>query len=273
MASIHYFIIKLRILERLEVTVPLSATQQNNMVIVHLADSSYPFLINIFQFTVQFFHIRKIRSDRFIEKLITENHRFILIPVCNLAPDIAIQLLAGFTFKQPRISVAIIYIITRLSTRSIMHIKNQIKIGFTAPFHNTVYTGKTILTGSQPHKVLIREKLIMEWKTNGIRTCILNKLNIFTNDIIVFESFPKLSSKVGSYQLAEHFIDKPGRIRFVKLKHIPFRIQPIAQIGTHDKEFRTIRFYQVLPLNGYKLSKILYFFCLFTTTPQHQRSC
>ena len=199
MASIHYFIVKLRILERLEVTVPLSTTQQNNMVIVHFTDSSYAFLINIFQFTVQFFHIREIRSDRFIEKFIAENYRLILIPVCNLTPNIAVQLLAGFTFKQPGIPVTIIYIITRLSARSIVHIENQIKIGFTTPFHNTVYTGKAILTGSQPHKVLIRKKLIMERKTDGIRTCILNKLNILTSDIIVFECFPELSSKVRSH--------------------------------------------------------------------------
>ncbi|CDD91941.1 unknown [Bacteroides intestinalis CAG:315] len=112
----------------------------------------------------------------------------------------------------------------------------------------------------------------MEWKTDGIRTCILNKLNIFTSDIIVFECFPELSSKVGSHQLTEHLIDKPGRVRFAKLKHITFRIQPIAQIGTHDKEFRTIRLYQVLPLNGYKRSRILYFFCLFTATAQHKGS-
>ena len=237
------------------------------MVGVHLADSGYSLLIDIFQLTVQFFHIREVRSNRFVEKLITQNHRFIFITLRNLAPDVTIQLLAGFTFKQPGIAITVVNVISRLSARSIVHIKNQIKIGFTTPFHHTVHPGETILIGCQPHKVLICEQLIVKRQTDCIRTCILDELNIFTGDVIVLKRFPELSGKVGSHQLTEHLVDETGGIRLTELKHISFRIQPITQIGTHDKEFRTVGLYQILPLNCYKRGRFLCFFCLFTAAP------
>ena len=43
------------------------------------------------------------------------------------------------------------------------------------------------------------------------------------------------------------------------------RIQPVAQVGTHDEEFGTVGLYQVLTLNGYECIRS-YFFCrLFLT--------
>ena len=236
------------------------------MVSVHLTDSSYTHLIDIFQFAVQFFHIGEVRGNGLIEKLITEDNRLILITVCNLAPNVAIQLLTRFAFKQPGISVTIIDIITSLSARSIVHIKNQIKVSFTAPFHYTVHTGKAVLSGGQSHKVLIGEEFIMEREADSVRTCVLDELYVLTGNVIVFKRFPEFGGKVGSHQLAEHFIDETGRVGLAELKHIPFRVQPVTQIGTHDKEFRTVGLNQVLPLNCYKRGRFLCFFCLFTAT-------
>ena len=72
-----------------EVTVPLRATQQDDMVGVCLADGGCGSFIQRFQLAVQLFHIAEIGSDRLICQFVAEDNRLVLVIGCNLFPDVA----------------------------------------------------------------------------------------------------------------------------------------------------------------------------------------
>ena len=239
------------------------------MVLIHLADGSYPLLIHVFQLSVEFFHILKIRSDGLVEQLIAKDYRLIFVTVRYFAPDVAVQLLAGFTVKQPRIAITVINIVTRLTAGSIVHIEDEIQVGFTAPVYKAIHTGKSVLIDRQSHIVLVCKQFVMERKANGIGSRTLDETDILTGHVIILECFPEFGSKVRSHQLAEHLVDETSRIGLVELEHITFRIQPVAQVGSHNEKLRAVRFYQVRSLNGYKGSGRHLFLCFLLATSHH----
>jgi len=89
MAGVHDFIVEGGVGEWAEVTVPLRATQQDDMVGVCLADGGCGSFIQRFQLAVQFFHIAEIGSDRLICQFVAEDNRLVLVIGCNLFPDVA----------------------------------------------------------------------------------------------------------------------------------------------------------------------------------------
>ena len=243
MTSIHNLVIELGVLEGLEITVPLRTAQEYDMVLIYLADSRYTFFIYIFQLSVELFYILEVRSDRLVVQFITQDDRLVLIMIGNLAPDVAVKLLALLAVEQPRIAVAIINIIACLSTGSIVHIQDKVKICFTTPVYERIYTGKSILIDRQTHIIFVRKQFIMERQADGIGTRILDELYIFARHIIILECLPEVGCKVRTHQLTEHLVDEASRIGFIEPEHIALRIQPVTQIRAHDEELRAIGFY------------------------------
>ena len=264
-AGVHYLVVELGVLERLEITVPLRTAQQDDVVVVHLADGGYTFLIYIFQLAVEFLHVLEVRSNGLVEEFVTEDDRFVLVAVGYPAPDVTVELLADFAVEQPGIAVAVVDVVARLSAGGVVHVEDEVQVRFAAPLYQAVHAGKAVLVGSQPHIVLVRKQFVMERQADGVGTLLLDEADVLARHIIVLECFPEVGGKVRSHQLAEHLVDETARVGLAEPKHVSFRIQPVAQVGTHDEEFGTVGLYQVLTLNGYECIRS-YFFCrLFLT--------
>ncbi len=235
------------------------------MVVVYLADGGYSFLIYIFQLRVEFFHVLEVRGNGLVEEFVTEDDRFVLVAVGYPAPDVAIELLAGFAVEQPGITVAVVDVVARLSAGGVVHVEDEIQVRLTTPVYKAVYAGKAVLGGGQPHIVLVRKQFVMERQTDGVGTPALDEADVFARYVVVLECLPEVGGKVRSHQLAEHLVDETARVGLAEPEHVAFRIQPIAEVGAHDEEFGSVGLYQVLALNGYECI-LSYFFCrLFLT--------
>ena len=66
---------------------------------------------------------------------------------------------------------------------------------------------------------------------------------------MVFESLPEHSGEIRTSQLADHSVDHPLAVGFLEVEHIAFRIEPVAQVGTHDVEFAAIWLDEILALH------------------------
>ncbi len=168
--------------------------------------------------------------------------------LCYFFPYITKQFFARLTFHQPRISVAIINIISCLPPRSIMHIQYNIQTFLATPLYNLIYHSKAVMIGSLSHIILIRKELIMKWYPHGIHTGLFDIFYIFFGYIILFKFIPKPICKIRPYHFTKSLIDQAIRACILKEKHISFGIEPVTQIDPLNKKFFTIGLYQIRSL-------------------------
>ena len=140
------------------------------MVRIHLADSSRHPLVERLKLGIELRNILEVWSYRLIDEVICNDYRLILIILGDTFPDIAEKLLRGLALKEPRVAVAVIDVVTGLSTRSIVHVKNDIEAMSTAPSDHVIKSLEAVLVGCQAHIILICEELIVERNTDGVRS-------------------------------------------------------------------------------------------------------
>ena len=198
------------------------------------------------QLGVQFRNILEIRGDWFIDEVICNDYRLISIILCYPLPNVTEELLRSLAFKEPRVAVAVIDIVSCLSSWSIMHIEDDIKTMCAAPADHVIKPLEAVLISCQSHIILISEELIMERHTNSVRSSRCNKLDILFSHVIVLEHLPELCSKVRSDHLLEHLVDHPCRVCLLEAEHVSLRIEPVTEICTLDEESVAIRLDQIL---------------------------
>ena len=224
------------------------------MISVNAAYSLHRPFVKGFKTLVQFFLVLEIVSYRLVHQLIAENHGLITIAAGNLLPDIAEQQLTLFAFEQPGITEAVVNVIARLTTRTIMHVENQVKSCLPAPFHHLVNPPKSFAAViGQPHIVLIGKEFVVEWQANCIRTCRGNETDVGLSDVVLLELLPECRSLIGTDGLTKHQVYHPRGVSLTQSEHIPFRIEPVAQIGTLNEQFPAIRLHQIHTVHMDKL--------------------
>ena len=179
------------------------------MVAVYLANGLYGPFVERFELLVQLFFVLKVMGDGLVHQLVAKNHRFVLVASGDALPDVAEELLTALAFKEPRIAVAVVDVIARLTARTVVHVENQVESVGTAPTHHIVDTLETIMTSCHTHVILIRKQLVIEWQADGIGTCTGYEVDIITGDIVVFELPPEVGCCIGTHHLAEHQVDHP----------------------------------------------------------------
>ena len=198
------------------------------------------------QFGIKLRNILEIRSNRLIDKVIRNDHWLILIVLCNTLPDVAEKLLGSLTLEEPRIAVAVIDIVSCLSSRGIMHVKYYIETMRTAPADHVIQSLETILIRRQTHIILVCEEFVVEWYTDGIRSLGSDELDILLGHIVVLEHLPELCSKVRADHLLEHLVDHPCRVGLLETEHISLRIKPVTEVCSLDEKGITVRLDQIL---------------------------
>ena len=160
-------------------------------------------------------------------------------------PDINKEFLGLFAFEKPGISVAVVNVVSGLSSRAIVHIENQVESGITAPFHEGIYPLKSVLCRHQAHIILVSEEFVIERQPDGIGTAGCYEAYVLFCNIIILEFFPEFCRLVRPHELAEHVIDHPGRIGLGKTEHIAFRVKPVSKVGASYFKFASVRTAQV----------------------------
>ena len=222
------------------------------MILINLPDSLHTTLVERLQQSIERILVGEIMCDGLVHELISEDRGFVLIAPGNLAPDVTEQLLTLLTLEQPRIAMPVVDIITRLSTGTVVHVEDQIQIVGLAPADHRINALITILLTRLSHIVLVGEELIVERQPNGICALTGDEIDISTGHVVILESLPERCREVWSHSLLEHQVYHPGRIGATKPEHIAFRIEPVTQVCTLNKELFAIRFDQVMPFYGYK---------------------
>ena len=245
----HKLVIIGPVLERLEVAVPLRCTKHYDMVCIDLSYRCCNPLVKRLKKVIQILDIIKIWSDRLVDKVIGQNHRLVLIVLGNLLPYVAEELLRCFAFKQPRIAVAVVDVVSGLSSWGVVHIENDIEAVLAAPADGIVKPLEAVLSGSQSHIVLVCEELVVERNTDGVGSCRSDELNVLFSHIIVLEHLPELCSKVRAYHFTEHLVNQSCGICLLEAEHIALRIKPVAEICSLDEELGSVRSHKVLSVD------------------------
>ena len=115
------------------------------MISVNLADFGHSPFVQRLQVPVQLVLVLEEMRDRLVDKLVSENDRFVTVAGRDIFPNVAEQLLRRFALEKPGVAVAVIDIVARLATGSVVHVEYQIQIVVAAPFHHTVHTRKAVL--------------------------------------------------------------------------------------------------------------------------------
>ena len=183
-----------------------------------------------------------------VHQLVAKNGRLVLIAISYLTPYLAEQLLRGFTLIDPRIAVAIVDIITSLSTWAVVHIENEIKIVGATPANDAIDALKTVFRTCLPHIVLIRKELVVKRQTDGVCSLGSNKIDVGASDIVVLEQSPELGCSLRTHCLLEEQINHPSRVRATKAEHVALGVQPVTEVRSLNKQFFTIRLNKVSTL-------------------------
>ena len=207
-AGQHDFPVERRIGYRLKIAVPLRSAQQKNMVGVYLPYDGSHAAVKRHQTRVEHFLVLEIMSYRLVHQVVAENDGLVLVAFGNTPPDVAEQLLAPFADQQPRISVAVVNVITGLSTGSIVHVKDEVQSFCAAPRHDAVDTLKSVMVCRPSHVVFIGKQLVVKRQAYRVAACRTDKTNVVAGDIVVLETLPELSREVRSDELTEHFVDE-----------------------------------------------------------------
>ena len=249
-AGVHDVVIKLPVVEHVEVGIPAGTAQQDHVVGVHLADGAHGTLVQRLEQLVQLLLVLEIVGDRLVHQFVAQNHGLVLVTESDALPDVAEQLLAGLALEQPGIAMAVIDIVARLSAGAVVHVENQVESRGTAPTHHRVDAGKTVLVLGPSHIVLVGEQPVVEGKTDGVGSLTCDKGDIGTGDVVVLELTPEVGGEVRSHGLLDHQVDHPGRVGLAQAEHVAFWVEPVAQIGALDIEFLAVRFHQVGSLDS-----------------------
>ena len=75
----------------------------------------------------------------------------------------------------------------------------------------------------------------MKGKSNRIRACGSDKVNVLAGNIIVLERFPEISREIWAHHLAYHLMDHPFTIGLAKAEHISLWVQPIPKIRAYNE--------------------------------------
>ena len=231
MAGVHQLIVVAGIVEHPEEAVPMGSAKQDNMILIHLANHLHTAFVEWLEHVIKRILVLKIMGDGFVHQLIAEDGGLVLITIGNLAPYLTEKLLRGLTLIDPGIAVAVVNVIARLSSRTIVHIENQVQVVGLTPAHHRVNTLITVFLTNLSHIVFIGEELIVKGQTDGVGALLGNKVDIGLGHVVVLELLPELCCKVRTYSLFEQQVDHPGRVGTSESEHIAFRIQPVAQIG------------------------------------------
>ena len=227
------------------------------MVLIYLSDSLRRLFIEWLQQRVERILVGEIMGDRLVHQFIAEDGCFVLIAVGNLAPDVAEELLTAITLEEPGIAVAVVDIIARLTTRTVVHIENQVEVVGLAPAHHRVDACVTVFLACLSHIVFISEELVVERQADGVGTLRGDEVDIGLRHIVVLELLPELCREVRSHSLLEQQVDHPSRVGAAEAEHIPFRIKPVAKVRALDEEFLAIGLDEVMALDGDKALAVL----------------
>ena len=198
-------------------------------------------------------------GDGLVHQLIAEDGGLVLVTVGNLAPDVAEELLRGLTFVDPGIAVAIVDVVARLTSRTIMHVENQIEMVGTAPANNAVDTLIAVFLACLPHIVLIGKELVVEGQTDGVGSLLCNEVDVGLRYIIVLELLPEVGRGIRTHCFLKEQVDHPSRVRAAETEHIALGIQPIAEVCTLNKQLFTIGLNKINTLYGNKSCRLLHF--------------
>ena len=245
MAGVHDVVVEGPVGEHVEVGVPTCTAQQNHVILIHLADGLDRALVERLKLLVQFLLVLEVVGNRLVHQLIAENHRFVLVAGGDALPDVDEQLLAGLALKQPRIAMAVVDVVTRLTSGAVMHVENQVETLGTTPFHHRIDTGKAVLPFGEAHIVLVGEEPVVERQANGVGTLPCDETDVVTGDVVVLELTPEIGGEVRSNGLLDHQVNHPRRIGLAESEHIALGVEPVAQIGTLDIELLTVRLHQI----------------------------
>ena len=127
MASVHHLVIEDPVVERLEVAIPLSTTQENDVVVVYFTDSLGGTLVETFELGIQLRlqFLGKHGGDRLVHQFVTEDDRFVLVSVGDGLPNLAELLLTSFAHEEPRITISIVDIVAGLTARAVVHVEDE----------------------------------------------------------------------------------------------------------------------------------------------------
>ena len=149
-------------------------------------------------------------GDGLVHQFVTQDGGLALITIGYLAPYLTEQLLRGLALEEPGIAMTIIDIITRLTTRTVVHIKDQIQVISLAPTDDAINTLITVFLACLTHIILVSKEFIVKGQTDGVGTLLGDEVDIGTSDIIILELLPELGREIWSYSLLEEQIDHPG---------------------------------------------------------------
>ena len=232
---VHHLAIEFRIPENFKIAVPLCSSQKHDVVVIDRTNGGYCLFVERLQGSIQFGHIiSKIGSYRLIQEIVTQNHRFILVPGSYFLPDGDKNFLTFGTGHQPGITVTVVDVVACLTTRGIMHVENQINFGFAAPVQQGIDALKSVLAGREAQVIFLCKQLVMKRQTDGIDSRTLKETDILPRDIVVLEFFPEFVCEVGTCQFPECLVNQTGRARSLETEHISFRVKPVAQINAPD---------------------------------------
>ena len=257
MTGVHQLIVVGGVVQHPEETVPVGTAQQDDVVFIYLSDGLYRLFIYRLQLLIQLVSVLEIVSDRLVHQFVAQDGGLTAIAIGYLAPYLAEQLLTLFTLEEPGVAMSVVDIVARLSTRTVVHVQNQIQtIGLT-PRDHRVDTLIAILLARLSHVVLIGEQLVVEWQSDGVCPLMGNEVDILACHVVILELLPELGCSIRPHGLFHHEVDHPRRVGTSETEHIPLRVQPVAQIGALNQEFLTVRFDEVVPLDSHKPSGIV----------------
>ena len=208
-AGVHQLIIVRGIVEHPEEAVPMGAAQQDDVVLVDLANGFHTALVERLQQGVERVLVAEVVSDRLVHQLVAQDDGLLLVAVGYLAPNLAEELLRRFALEEPGIAVPIIDVVARLSAWAVVHIEDEIEPVGTAPTDDAVDALVAILCACLAHIVLVGEELVVEGQADGVGTLLSNEVDVGTGHIVVLELLPELGCEVRTYGFLEEQVDHP----------------------------------------------------------------
>ena len=124
--------------------------------------------------------------------------------------------------------MAVIDVVARLSARTVVHVKNQVKTCGTAPIYYRVDAGKSILVLRAAHVVLVGEEPVVERQADGVGSLAGNETDVGTGDVVVLELAPEIGGEVRTHGLLDHQVNHPWRIGLAEAEHVALGIEPVA---------------------------------------------
>ena len=179
-------------------------------------------------------------GNRLIQKLIAQDYRLLCITLCNHPPDSAILVHIFLALEQTRIAVAVIYVCcSALSSRSHVHIQNQIQTHFLAHLHHIVYVGEASFRIVVTQVERIIEKSVCQRQANGIGGNGIEIYKVLVTDVVLQKALPPPVHILVSENLPESLVNlRNGNIG--ESETVSFRGQPMVQIHSLDGELGAV---------------------------------